>query len=217
MKHEGVAIRLTVLWGCLMLSSTAGAQSLFLDRGQRAVDATVGWSVGPSSDGIETAVGVALDGRLDLGFAFNRYDVDLGDGSSSTFNEYAPFVRYFAVKEGADGAPVSLALHGQYFGDDYSGDDTGWYVMTGMTLAKRLRLSKPLTIYPFGGFSFVGESYSFGGGPSERAVYLTRNLGLHLTIPLAADGATVLRATVEEQSFRRETYRTARIGVVRRF
>jgi hypothetical protein len=61
------------------------------------------------------------------------------------------------------------------------------------------------------------ESYSFGGGPSERAVHLTRKLGLHLTIPLAAAGATVLRATVEEQSFRPETYQAARIGVVRRF
>jgi hypothetical protein len=87
----------------LTLAHEAAAQSLYLEPGQRALDATVGWSVGPSSDGIETTVAVAFDGRVDAGVAFNRYDVDFGDGTGATFREYAPFVRYFAVKEGRDG------------------------------------------------------------------------------------------------------------------
>jgi hypothetical protein len=82
---------------------------------------------------------------------------------------------------------------------------------------KRLALSKTFTIYPFVGFSFVGESYSYDGGPDERAAYLARNLGMHAAVPLGDSGATLLRFTVEEQAFRRETYRAARIGIVRRF
>jgi hypothetical protein len=217
------AIRLTVIGSGLLLtlapalSPGAAAQSLYLEPAQRALEATVGWSVGPSSDGIETTVSVGFDGRVDAGIGFNRYELDFGDGTGLTFREYAPFVRYFAVKEGRDGAPVSLALHGQYFTDDYTDEDTGWYVMTGATLYKRLGLSKTVTLYPFVGFSFVGESYSYDGGPDERAVYLARNLGMHAAVPLGASGATLLRFTVEEQAFRRETYRAARIGIVRRF
>jgi hypothetical protein len=210
-------IRLTAICGGLLLAQGVAAQSLYLEPTQRALEATVGWSVGPSSDGVETTVAVALAGRVDAGFAFNRYDVDFGDGTGVTFREYAPFVRYFAVKEARDGAPVSVALHGQFFGDDFTDEDTGWYIMTGATIYKRLGLSKTLTIYPFIGFSFVGESYSYDGDPHERAVYLARNLGMHATVPLGASGATLLRFTVEEQSFRRETYRAARIGIVRRF
>jgi hypothetical protein len=217
MTRDLTAIRLVVICGGLLLARGASAQSLYLEPAQRALEATIGWSVGPSSDGVETSVAVAFDGRIDLGIAFNRYDLDFGDGTGATFREYAPFVRYFAVKEGHDGAPVSLALHGQYFRDDFTDEDTGWYVMTGATIYKRLGLSKKLTLYPFVGFSFVGESYSYDGGPDERAVYLARNLGMHAALPLDARGATLLRFTVEEQSFRRETYRAARIGIVRRF
>jgi hypothetical protein len=206
-----------VMVGGVLIARTAAAQSLYLEPAQRALEATVGWSVGPSSDGVETAVSVAFDGRVDVGIGFNRYDLDFGDGTGITFREYAPFVRYFAVKEGRDGAPISLALHGQYFTDDYDDEDTGWYVMTGATIYKRLKLSDRFTLYPFVGFSFAGESYSYDGGPDERAVYLTRNLGMHAAVPLDARGATLLRFTVEEQSFRRETYRAARIGIVRRF
>ena len=222
MTRDLAPIRLVVMCGCVLLARGVAAQSLYIEPTQptqRALDATIGWSVGPSSDGVETAVSVALDGRVDLGIAFNRYDLDFGDGTGITFREYAPFVRYFAVKEARDGAPVSLALHGQYFTDDFADEDTGWYIMTGATIYKRLELSKSksFTLYPFIGFSFVGESYSYDGGPSERAVYLARNLGMHATLPLGASGATLLRFTVEEQSFRRETYRAARIGIVRRF
>jgi hypothetical protein len=217
MTRRPAVIRLGVLGACLLSAASAAAQSLYLDRGQRGLEGMVGWSVGPSSDGLETSVGVALDGRVDVGFAFNRYELEFDDGTSLTFKEYAPFVRYFAVKEEKDGPPVSLALHGQFFGDDYTDEDTGWYVMTGATIYKRLKLSKSFALYPFVGFSFVGESYSYDGGPDERAAYLARNLGLHAALPLDANGATLLRFTVEEQSFRRETYRAARIGVVRRF
>lgn len=223
MTRDFAAIRLAVIGGLLvglMLASDAAAQSLYLEPtqpAQRALEANVGWSVGPSSDGVETTLSFAFDGRVDAGIAFNRYDIDFGDGTGITFREYAPFVRYFAVKEGRDGAPVSLALHGQYFTDDYQDEDTGWYVMTGATIYKRLGLGKALTLYPYLGFSFVGESYSYDGGPDERAAYLARNLGMHAAVPLGASGATLLRFTVEEQAFRRETYRAARIGIVRRF
>jgi hypothetical protein len=223
MRGDFAAIRLAVIRGSFLIvcalapAPDTAAQSLYLEPAQRAVEATAGWSVGPSSDGVETSVSFAFDGRVDAGIAFNRYDVDFGDGTGITFREYAPFVRYFAVKEGRDGAPVSLALHGQFFTDDYDDEDTGWYVMTGATVYKRLGLSKSLTLYPYLGFSFVGESYSYDGGPDERAAYLTRNLGMHAAIPLGASGATLLRFTVEEQAFRRETYRAARIGIVRRF
>jgi hypothetical protein len=217
MTRDLTAIRLALACAALLLARSAAAQSLYLEPAQRAVEATAGWSVGPSSDGLETTFAVAFDGRLDAGIAFNRYDVDFGDGTGITFREYAPFVRYFAVKEGHDGAPVSLALHGQYFTDDYDDEDTGWYVMTGATIYKRLGLSKRFNLYPFIGFSFVGESYSYDGGPDERAVYLTRNLGMHAAIPLGARGTTLLRFTVEEQAFRRETYRAARVGIIQRF
>lgn len=213
------AIRLTVICGGLLLALAQGAaaQSLYVEPGQRAVEATVGWSVGPSSDGFETTAAFGFDGRVDAGVAFNSYDLDFGDGTGLSFNEYAPFVRYFAVKEGRDDAPVSLALHGQYFSADYDDEDTGWYVMTGATIYKRLGLSKTFNLYPFIGFAFAGESYSYDGGPDERAVYLTRNLGMHAAVALGASGKTLLRFTVEEQSFRRETYRAARIGIVQRF
>jgi len=67
---------------------------------------------------------------------------------------------------------------------------------------------------PFAGFAFVAESYTFGGGDADRAQYLTRDFGLHFTT--AMDRPWVLRLTVAEQSFRRETYRGARLAVIRR-
>jgi hypothetical protein len=214
-----IAVKTLVIGGLLSmaLAGPAAAQSLFVERNVRAIDAAVGWSYGPFSDGLETSFGVGFDGRLDLGIGINRYTYDFDDGTSSTFREFAPFVRYFAVKEERGGAPVSVALGAQYFVSDFDGEDTGWYILTGATAFKRLRLSDPVEFYPFLGFSFVGESYTFGGGPADRAAYLARHLGFHVTVALDEDGETRLRATVEEQSFRRETYRAARVGVVRRF
>lgn len=194
-----------------------GAQSLYVDRGERAVEAAAGWSFGPSSDGLETFVAVALDGRLDLGVVVSRYTYDFDDGSTSTFNEIAPFARWFLVKEGSGAAPVSLSVNAHYFVDDFAGTDTGSYVLAGTTVYKDLRLSEAVDLYAFLGFSFVGESYSFGGGPAERAAYLARTLGFTFTAPIGGSRATRFRITVEEQSFRRETYRAARVGFLRRF
>lgn len=197
------------------LAPVAVAQSLFLEPGQRAVEATAGWSFGPSSDGVETRVGVALNGRVDVGIGLNRYTLDFDDGSSSSFRESAPYVRWFAVKEGDD-APVSLALGAQYFVSHLEGDDSGAYVMAGPTLYKRFRLSDAVELYPFLGFAIVGESYTFGGD-TDRAAYLTRSLGMIFSARLTMDGRSLLRIEVDEQSFRRETYRSARVGFVRRF
>lgn len=196
-------------------ATPAAAQSLFLERGQRAAEGIVGWSFGPASDGLETRFGVAFDGRFDVGVALNRYTLDFDDGSSSSFRETAPYVRWFVTKEG-DAAPVSLALGAQYFVSHISGEDSGAYVMLGPTVYKRFKLSETTTLHPFLGFAFVGESYTFGG-ETDRAAYLARSLGVIFTTRLTADGRTLLRFEVEEQSFRRETYRAARAGFVRRF
>jgi hypothetical protein len=199
----------------LTAAAPARAQSLFIERGQRAAEGVVGFSFGPSSDGVESRFGVALDGRVDIGSAVNRYTTDFDDGTSSTFTEVAPYVRWFAAKEGGD-VPVSLALGAQYFIDNFAGDDSGGYVLAGPTVYKRLRLSDAVALYPSIGFSFVAESYTFGGD-TDRAAYLARTLGLVFTATVGGDDRSLLRLEVEEQSFRRETYRAARIGFVRRF
>jgi hypothetical protein len=206
----------TSLVGALLtLAGPAAAQSLFLERGQRAAEGTVGWSFGPSSDGVETRFSAALDGRIDLGFGFNRYTTDFDDGTSSSFTEIAPFVRWFPVKEGGD-VPVSLSLGAQYFSDNFAGADKGSYLTLGPSVYKRLKLSDSVTLHPFVGFALVGESYTFGG-QTDNAWYLQRTIGLIFTTALAADGSALVRFEVEEQSFRRETYRAARVGYVRRF
>jgi hypothetical protein len=199
---------------CLLAASPATAQSLFLEDGQRAVEAVAGWSIGPSSDGLETRVGAGL-GRVDVGIGLNRYTTDFEDGTSSTFSEVAPYVRFFVAKE-QDGAPLAVALGAQYFVSNFAGDDSGAYVMAGPTIYKSFEVSSAVAVHPFLGFSLVAESYTFGG-QTERAGYLSRNLGLVTTIRLDAGETTLLRLDVEEQSFRRETYRAARIGIIRRF
>lgn len=201
---------------CALLASAAPAfaQSLHLKDGQRAIEATTGWSVGPSSDGLESYTSVSLRGRVDLGIGISRYTYTFDDGSTSTFNEYAPFVRLFLVKQ-QNGAPVSVAVSGQVFIDDYETDDSGHYVQLGTTVYKSLTLSDWFTVEPFVGFGFVAESYTFGGEPAERAQYLTRDLGLHFTT--RTDRDWLIRVTFTDQGFRRETYRSARISFMRRF
>ena len=111
----------------LLMADAAFAQSLFILQGERAAEGSVAWSVGPFSNGVETHGGVSLDGRWDVGFGFNRYSVDFGGADDTTLTEWTPFVRYFLFKEDDDGTPVSLAAHGQFFEDDFDGDDEGWY------------------------------------------------------------------------------------------
>lgn len=190
----------------MFVVAPAAAQSLYLQPGERAVEVSAGWSVAPDSNGLETHVGVSLDGRWDVGLSFNHYEV---------FEEYAPFVRFFALKEAEGGAPVSLAVSAQLFLDDFpSDDDSGRFVQVGTTVYKSLKLSNRFEMQPFVGFAFVSESYAFGGEPAETARYLTRDIGLHFTT--ATDRPWILRATLLEQSFRRDTYRAIRLAFVRR-
>lgn len=199
----------------LFVSSSVSAQSLFILQGERAVEGSVGWSVGPFSNGIETQVGGSLDGRWDVAFGFNRYSADFGGEDDTTFTEWSPSVRYFLFKESDDATPVSFAAHAALFQDNYEGGDEGWYVLGGGQLFKRLELADTLALYPYLGFSLAAESYAFGGAEAERALYLTRQFGVHAMMPVGADAW--VRATVEEHSFRRETYRAVRVAFVRRF
>jgi hypothetical protein len=196
----------------LSAASAAQGQSLHLDPGQRAVEASVGWSVGPLSTGIETSLSATMNGRLDVGVGISRYTYTFDEGTKSSYNEYAPFFRYFLTKEQA-GAPLSLDVSAQYFQDDFSTTETGRYFQTGVTAYKAFSLSERMSIQPFVGFGYVAESYGFGGAPPERAQYLTRDLGLHFTT--RTDRPWVLRLTLLEQSYRSETYRGARIAIIR--
>ena len=189
----------------------ASAQSLHLPAGTSGIEGSVGWSVGPSSNGVESHVGVSLEGRVDVGLGFNHYTFAFGDGSDSDFNEYAPFVRWFPIKE-SDGHPVSLSVNGQVFVDDYNSNDSGNFVQFGTTVYKNFDLGANFAIQPFFGFAFVAESYTFGDD-NEKAQYLTRDLGLHLTTNPTRPW--IVRFTLIDQSFRRETYRGARVAVVR--
>lgn len=209
MFRVGLSIALT-----LAVSSMAQAQSLHLQPGQSAVEASAGWSVGPSSDGLETEVGVALGGRVDLGVGISSYTLTFDDGFESTYSEYAPYVRWFPVKEQA-GAPVSLSIGAQVFVADYESDeDSGKYVQAGTTVYKEFKLGEEFSIVPYVGFAFVAESYAFGGSEAEKAQYLTRELGLHFTT--RADRPWLVRFSLVENSFRRETYRGARINFIKR-
>ena len=197
-------------------STALHAQSLYLKPGEPGIEVSAGWSVGPSSNGVETFVGFSPNGRVDVGLSISRYTYSFDDGSKSRFNEFGPFIRYFAVKQQDGGPPVSLAVSGQLFLDDYASDeDSGRFVQLGAKLYKALTLTDGFEIQPFVGFAFVAESYSFGGAAAERAQYLTRDLGVHLTTN--SSRPWILRLTVLEQSFRRETYRGVRASFVRRF
>jgi hypothetical protein len=210
MKSASLAVLLT-----LAAAAPASAQSLYLKKGENAVEGSIAWSVGPSSNGTEGIVSAGFGGKVDVGVMIARYTYTFDDGLDSTFNEYAPFVRFFPIKEADNGGPpVSLSINGQVFLDDYSTSDTGRYVQVGTTVYKNLKLSDGFAIQPYLGFAFVAESYTFGGGPAARAQYLTRDIGLHFTS--APERPWVLRLTLLEQSFRRETYRAARVSVIRR-
>jgi hypothetical protein len=199
----------------LVAAAPASGQSLFILQGERAAEGSVGWSVGPFSNGVETHGALSIDGRWDVGFGFNRYAADFGGGGDSIFTEWSPFVRYFLFKEDDDATPVSFAAHAALFQDNFDNDDEAWYVLAGGQLYKKLTLTDTLSLYPYVGFSLAGESYTFGGSDAERAVYLTRQFGVHGQMSLGLNAW--LRITAEEHSFRRETYRAARVAFVRRF
>jgi hypothetical protein len=200
----------------IVLAAVPGAgQSLWILQGEQAAEGSVGWSVGPFSNGVETHGGVSLDGRWDIGFGFNRYAADFGGDADSVFTEWSPFVRYFLFKEDDDATPVSFAAHAAFFQDNFDNDDEAWYALAGGQLYKKLALTDSFALHPYVGFYLAGESYTFGGGDAERAVYITRQFGVHGAIRLGTEAW--VRITAEEHSFRRETYRAARVAFVRRF
>jgi len=198
-----------------LVAPSASAQSIFVARGEHAVEGSVGWSVGPFSNGVEAHGAVSIDGRWDVGFGYNRYLADFGGSDDTTLSEWTPFVRYFLFKESDGGTPVSFAVTGAFFMDDFGGGDEGWYALAGAQLVKRFRLSERFALLPYLGFSLAGESLTFGGGDPERSVYLTRQFGAHGQISVGTNAW--LRVTAEEQSFRRETYRAVRAAYVHRF
>jgi len=191
----------------------AAAQSLYLDKGEKAVEGDAGWSTGPSSTGAEFLGSASLNGRIDVGLGIAHYTYTFSDGSTSSFTEYAPLVRYFAVKQ-QSGAPISLSLNGQLFFDEYGSSDKGSYGKFGGTVYRDVKVNDGFSLQPYVGFSFVAESYTFGGGPAARARYLTRDLGVHFTT--SPKRPWIVRLTVEEQAFRQETYRAARVSLIRR-
>jgi len=191
----------------------AAAQSLYLDKGEKAVEGDAGWSTGPSSTGAEFLGSASLNGRIDVGLGIAHYTYTFSDGSTSSFTEYAPLVRYFAVKQ-QSGAPISLSLNGQLFFDEYGSSDKGSYGKFGGTVYRDVKVNDGFSLQPYVGFSFVAESYTFGGGPATRARYLTRDLGVHFTT--SPKRPWIVRLTVEEQAFRQETYRAARVSLIRR-
>ncbi len=196
-----------------LAASPAAAQSLYLDKGETAVEGYAGWSTGPTSTGAEFLGSVGVGGTVDIGLGIAHYKYTFSDGSTSSFTEYAPLVRYFAVKQ-QSGAPISLSINGQLFFDDYGTTDKGTYGKFGTTVSRDVKVTDGFSLQPYIGFAFVAESYTFGDGPAATAQYLTRDLGVHFTT--APKRPWVLELTLEEQAFRQETYRSARISVIRR-
>jgi hypothetical protein len=199
----------------VVAATPAFGQSLFILQGERAAEGAAAWSVGPFSQGGEFHGGGSLDGRWDVGFGINRYSVDLGGPDDDTLTEWSPFARYFLFKEQDDATPVSVAARAQFVNSNYGGSDEGWYILAGGELYKRFEMNAALVLYPYVGFFLAGESYSFAGSDPDRALYLTRQFGVHGVYALGAN--SWLRLTVEEHSFRRETYRAVRAAYLRRF
>jgi hypothetical protein len=198
----------TCVVACWLLAPAAFAQSLFVSDGERAAEAAAAWTVGPSSTGWEGVAAVTLNGRVDLGVGVGRYT--FASPGSDSYVERALLARYYLFKEEPDQAAASLALQGQYFRSD-----AGWYGLAGVTVSRRVPLGPALTLHPFLGFNYGGESNTIGDGPPAREVYLTRQFGVHALMPLGA--RSWLRVTLDEHAFRRETYRAVRLGFGTRF
>jgi hypothetical protein len=203
-----------VLLAVFLSAPQLHAQSLYLNSGQRAIQVTAGLSTGPDSHGEDVTLSAGL-GSVDVGFTLAHYTYTPDDALKSSYKEYAPFVRAFLLKQQANGAPVSISVNAQVFVADYGNDDdSGNYVQVGTTVYKALRLNDRFAMQPYAGFAFVAESYTFGGGAADKAQYLSRDLGIHFTT--APEKPWLFRITLAEQAFRRETYRAARIGLMRR-
>jgi hypothetical protein len=81
-----------------------------------------------------------------------------------------------------------IARYTYTFDDGAAEGDSGKYVQIGSTLYKQFELPNQMLVHPFIGFGFVAESYAFGGGPAERAQYLTRDIGVHFTTAVSRPG-----------------------------
>lgn len=81
-------LRVAFVLVVLAVAGPVQAQSLFTEKGDRAVEASVGWSVGPASNGVETILGMSLDGRTDVGVWISRYTLDFGGGFKTSFMEF---------------------------------------------------------------------------------------------------------------------------------
>lgn len=122
-------------------------------------------------------------------------------------------MRAIILKQQA-GKPVSLAVHGQVFVDDDDSPDSYHYVLAGTTVYREVEVGPRFSLHPFLSFGFVRESYTPAGGSADTPVYLTRHLGVHFNVKT---GQAIVRFTLEDNSFRRETYRAARVAYVRGF
>ena len=205
--------RLAVVCLLVLAGSPAAAQSLYLAQGQHAASAGVGWSTGPASSGVESEFSVGF-GRVDLGVGISHYTFTPDTGEKSAWTEYAPFARVFLFRE-MTGAPVSVAVGGQFFVDDFALDNSGHYGQVSATVYKWIPVSDHFAIQPFGGFGFVAESYRYGGGDRQRAQYLTRDFGLNLST--AIDRPWMVLVTFRDQAFRTESYRSVRLSFIRKW
>jgi hypothetical protein len=167
-SHEGLGCAFGI---CLALASVrpASAQSLFLDRGQNGVSFVAGWSVGPSSNGVETETAVGLDGRLDVGLGISRTPTTLATDSSRRSTKL-PRSFGHRLKE-PQGSPVSVAECAAFRGFHSAEQDTGRYVQAGMTAFKALKLGDRVDLSPSSGSFWSPSPASFAGDPPERATY----------------------------------------------
>ena len=145
------------------------------------------------------------------GVGFNRYDADFGGADDTTLTEWS-FLRYF-FKEDDDSTPVSFVAHAALFLDDYGGEDEGLGTRLPWSAFKKLRMSDGFSCTRSSGFHRRQSSFRLAVGTPSAPSTSHVNLG-HGQIACGSNGW--LRVTAEEHSFRRETFRAARVAYVRR-
>ncbi|HEU0014170.1 MAG TPA: hypothetical protein VFQ45_10825 [Longimicrobium sp.] len=196
----------------LLCAAPAGAQSLYLQPGQHGVEASAGWSSADDTGGPEVFLSVGIAGRVDVGVGLFRYEETYD--SDVTYDEIGPFVRWFLVKQGERQWPVSVALLGQAYFDEYENGDEADYYQFGPTFYRAVLLPQGLTLYPFAGFAVMTESYTEAGGAAERTTFIERDLGLHLTT--RTDRPLSFGLTFIESGYNIGTYRDVRISAMLR-